>query len=128
METDKMKSVYIAGPMSGIPEWNYPAFFAAAAKLRADGWHVYSPAENDIEEDMVDDEAKTTGDTAQAIANGVFDYRKAYMWDIDKVVNSDGIYLLPGWEQSPGARGEHAVAVFCKKHNPDYRIMYEDAA
>lgn len=119
------KSVYIAGPMSGIPEWNYPAFHAAAKKLRDEGYTVYSPAENDIEEGMVDEAAQKDGNTALAIENGVFDYRKAYKWDLDKVLEGDAIYMLPGWEMSPGARGEHAVAVFCKKHNPEYQIMYE---
>jgi hypothetical protein len=33
--------------------------------------------------------------------------------------------MLPGWEQSPGARGEHAVAVAMKKHYPEYQIIYE---
>ena len=29
--------VYISGPMTGLPEFNYPAFFAKAAELRAEG-------------------------------------------------------------------------------------------
>lgn len=118
------KQIYIAGPMSGIPDWNYPAFAKAAKKLRSEGWIVHSPAENDEEEGMVDEDAKKTGDTELAVANGVFDYRKAYMWDMQMVIEGDGIYMLPGWENSPGARGEHAVAVFCRKNNPDYQIIY----
>lgn len=38
--------IYICGPMTGLPEYNYPAFHAAAAELRAQGWHVVNPAEN----------------------------------------------------------------------------------
>lgn len=41
-----MKRIYIAGPMSGLPEFNYPAFNRAAAVLRAQGHHVENPAEN----------------------------------------------------------------------------------
>jgi hypothetical protein len=119
-----VKSVYIAGPMSGIPDWNYPAFHSAADKLRAKGWKVYSPAEKD-QETFSDPEAQKDGDTALAVANGTFDYKEAYMWDMEKVIQGDAIYMLPGWENSPGARGEHAVACFCKKHNPEYQIMYE---
>lgn len=119
------KSIYIAGPMSGYKDWNYPAFARAAKELRAQGWTVFSPAENDKEEGMVDKEAKKTGDTALAIEHGIFDYKKAYMWDLEKVVTGDAIYMLKGWEQSPGARGEHAAAVFCSKHNPSYEIIYQ---
>ena len=34
-----MPKIYIAGPMTGRHEHNYPAFHAAAAKLRGDGVH-----------------------------------------------------------------------------------------
>lgn len=40
------KTIYISGPMSGLPELNYPTFNAAAAELRAMGYHVENPAEN----------------------------------------------------------------------------------
>ncbi len=40
------KTIYISGPMSGLPECNYPAFNAAAAHLRALGYSVENPAEN----------------------------------------------------------------------------------
>lgn len=38
--------IYLCGPMTGLPEYNYPAFHAAAAELRAQGWRVVNPAEN----------------------------------------------------------------------------------
>jgi len=37
-------TIYIAGPMSGLPEFNYPAFFAAAEQLTAAGYDVLNPA------------------------------------------------------------------------------------
>ena len=47
MGGDCMTRIYIAGPMSGLPDLNYPAFHAMAERLRAKGLHVESPAEND---------------------------------------------------------------------------------
>jgi hypothetical protein len=32
-----MKRIYIAGPMTGLPEFNYPAFNAEAQRLRGLG-------------------------------------------------------------------------------------------
>lgn len=119
------KSIYIAGPMSGYPEWNYPAFFAAEDRLKADGWIVHNPAAKDKENGFEDPEACVDGNTALAIQKGTFDFRTAYTWDLTKVVEGNGIYMLKGWEQSPGARGEHAAAVAMKKHYPDYQIIYE---
>ena len=40
--------LYLAGPMSGLPEYNHPAFHAAAAQLRDAGYTVISPAENGL--------------------------------------------------------------------------------
>ena len=41
-----MPRIYLAGPMTGLPEFNYPAFHAEAARLRQLGYHVENPAEN----------------------------------------------------------------------------------
>jgi hypothetical protein len=117
-----MSKVYIAGPMSGLPEFNFPAFFAAQAELEAQGWTVFNPANKEQEKEL-DAEAFKVGDAPKAIAAG-FDFRECYLWDVTRVIESDAIYMLPGWEQSPGARGEHAVAVAMKKHYPDYQIIY----
>jgi hypothetical protein len=119
------KSIYIAGPMSGIADWNYPAFARIAKDLREKGWVVKSPAEKDEEMGYDDQEAKKDGNTALAVAKGTFDYKTAYKWDIEQVVEGDAIFMLKGWENSPGARGEHAAAVFCQKQNPSYEIIYE---
>lgn len=116
------KKCYVAGPMSGIPEFNFPAFFKAEEILKELGYEVFNPAAKD-QEKTIDAESYATGDNVLLIEKG-FDFREAYLWDVSKVIESDTICMLKGWEASPGARGEHAVAVAMQKHYPAYEILY----
>lgn len=118
-----MSKIYIAGPMSGYPEFNFPAFYAAEDKLRREGWGVVFNPANKEQEKEIDKEAFAVGDAKKANAAG-FDFRECYLWDVSKVIEADAIYMLPGWEYSPGACGEHAVAVAMKRHYPEYQIIY----
>lgn len=88
--------LYLAGPMRGIPEWNFPAFRAAAAALRARGYEVVSPAEMD--------------DAIGGPEVAVQDMRNTLSRDLVEVFKCDGIALLPGWESSPGALLERHAA------------------
>lgn len=119
-----MKKVYIAGPMSGIPEFNFPAFYEAEEYLRSLGYDVFNPATKDAEKEL-DPEAFETGDHVLVNERG-FDFREAYTWDVTKVIEADGIFMLAGWQHSPGAVGEHAVAVAMKRHYPEYVIQYDE--
>ena len=83
--------IYIAGPMTGLPEFNYPAFHAAAAAWRAAGWEVSNPAEN------------FGGHMGMPYADYI---RK----DLADLMTCEAIAFLPGWEASKGARLEHHVA------------------
>jgi len=84
------KSVFICGPMSGLPHSNYPAFHAAAAELRAAGCVVANPAENP---------APLCGTWA------------AYMrLSIPQMLACDSVLMLPGWEKSEGATLERQIA------------------
>lgn len=121
-----MRKIYIAGPMTGYPEFNFPAFHAAEERLKADGWWVFNPAKKDEEYDL-HAEAVRTGDAKLAAENG-FDFRSAYLWDVTRIIEGDAIYMLDGWQFSPGAVGEHAVAVAMKRHFPDFQIIYEEKA
>ncbi|CAL8476426.1 DUF4406 domain-containing protein [Caballeronia sp. S22] len=85
-----MKRVYLAGPMSGYPDLNFPAFHAEAARLRAMGFEIVNPAEIDVGPNPT--------------------WLKAMRADIKLLVDCDGIALLPGWEQSDGANVEHTLA------------------
>ena len=82
--------VYLAGPMTGYAEFNFPAFHAAAAALRADGVEVVNPAEHGIV------------DGAQWE-----DYLRA---DIAQIAACESIALLPGWSKSRGATLEVHIA------------------
>lgn len=117
------RKIYIAGPMSGYPEFNFPAFHKEANRFRRAGWLVFNPAEKESEKGL-SDEARETGDSLKAIEKG-FDFREVFTWDLEKVVAADAIYMLRGWQYSPGATAEHAVAVAMKKHYPEYQIFYE---
>lgn len=102
--------IYLAGPMTGYPKFNYPAFEYAAAKLREQGHTVFSPAERDIERDGVNwSELVPDGDSAKAAALG-FDRRRALTDDFTWICeHADVVALLPGWSKGRGARAEHAV-------------------
>ena len=77
--------------MSGISEFNYPAFNREAARLRALGYQVENPAENP---------APPCGTWDGWMALG-----KA------QLVQCDTIVLLPGWTASPGAKIEVRDAI-----------------
>lgn len=82
--------IYIAGPMTGLPELNFPAFAAEAARLRALGYDVVNPAE------INPDHSKT--------------WHECMRSDIAQLVTCECICLLPGWEHSKGATLELHIA------------------
>jgi len=98
--------------MRGIPEFNFPAFHAAAASLRIEGHTVFSPAEKDIERHGTDISAgNATGSEKEAEEKHGFNLRVALGQDLDWICeHAEGIALLPGWENSKGARAEKATA------------------
>lgn len=118
------KSIYIAGPMSGYPEFNFPAFFEAQKNFEDHGWTVFNPAAKDAETEVQQDASFATGDAKALMASG-WDFKSVFMWDVDKVINCDAIFMLKGWEMSPGACAEHAVAVVMRKNYPEKEIMYQ---
>lgn len=83
-----MQRIFLSGPMTGIENFNYPAFNDAAAKLRARGLSVENPAENP--------EQATWADYMRLA--------------LVQLLTCDMVAQLPGWENSRGARMEHCVA------------------
>lgn len=79
--------LYIAGPMTGLPEFNFPAFHAAADALKKVGYEVENPAENGSE-------------------GTDKDYRWYLRAGLDQLLRCDGVAVLEGWWESGGARWE----------------------
>ncbi len=94
--------VYIAGPMTGLPQHNFPAFDEAARRWRQKGWHVLNPAEMD----RMDNVHEFTTELLQGFL------RKAMSRDLECISQADAIALLPGWSKSSGARVEIALAKY----------------
>ena len=96
--------VYIAGPMSGQEDWNFPAFFEAERQITALGHEPINPAHND-------------GETVEkALASAGHPDRPNNSWsyymrrDLPYVLSADAICVLPGWRSSKGASLEVHVA------------------
>jgi hypothetical protein len=103
--------IYLAGPMRGYPNFNFPAFDYAAERLRQEGHLVFSPADHDRSVDpRIED--NPTGDEDLAAKVTGFSIRDALAADTSWICNeADAIALLPGWEKSSGATAERALAV-----------------
>ena len=93
--------VYLAGPMTGLPEFNFPAFDSAAESLEAMGHVVFNPAQMDRDLGF---------DPSQPSVSKEF-LRDAMRRDLSAICGADAIAMLPGWEKSGGARIEWMLAV-----------------
>ena len=103
--------LYLAGPMRGYANFNFPAFDYAAAKLREKGHEVFSPAERDRSIHGTKLEDNATGDEKEAEKTVGFSLRKALAADTQYIaLEADAIALLPGWENSSGVGAELALA------------------
>ncbi len=103
-----MTKLYLAGPMTGIPQHNFPAFDAAAKRLRSEGYEVISPT--DLDRGMGYDAMKTSDDPSPETLKKMFMADlTAVMYEVDKVA------LLPGWRKSKGACIEAALACMIGK-------------
>lgn len=90
----RRRTIYLAGPMKGLPDRNYPAFNSVAATLRDHGHEVYNPAEYPFD-----------GPREQFPIREAFAAYTAFICG-----RACSIVLLPGWRNSVGATAEHALA------------------
>lgn len=81
--------LYVAGPMAGLPELNYPAFRDAAAKLTAAGFDVIDPS---------------------CLNQAGTDWAACMRIDIPQMLACDAVAVLPNWWRSRGARLEVHIA------------------
>ena len=81
---------YLAGPMTGYPDLNFPLFHAEARRLRAAGHEVINPAEINVDPDK--------------------GWEECMRADIAELVTCQAIAMLPGWQNSRGANLEHHIA------------------
>ena len=93
--------IYISGPMTGYPDLNFPAFDYAATVLRKAGFDAVNPVDVNPDPNA--------------------DWFDCILVDMRLVKDCDAIYLLKGWEQSPGAQIEYWTAKKYKKE-----ILYQD--
>lgn len=82
---DRITKLYIAGPMSGYPEANYPAFNEAERLLQHAGYTVVNPANVHLER---------------------CHYVDLIREDLRVMLDCSGIAVLDRWWESVGARNE----------------------
>lgn len=82
-------TIYISGPMTGIKDFNRNAFFEAEEMLAQNGYRVLNPAK----------------------IGTLPDYEMYAPINRAMLDGADGIYQLPGWESSVGARMEYDYAM-----------------
>lgn len=102
--------LYIAGPMTGYPQFNIPSFDQAARRLRADGYEVVSPAELDNPETRRLALLSPDGAPGSGSANGET-WGDFLARDVKLITDGgiNAIAVLPGWGLSRGARLETFV-------------------
>lgn len=100
-----VKVLYVAGPMTGYPEFNYPHFMDVEDKLLAQGFTVLNPA-------RADEYHKSLMPNCEDCIVGRKHTWEWYMRQtIAMMLRADGVALLRGWQQSRGAKVEHGLAV-----------------
>lgn len=97
------RKLYIAGPMTGYADFNFPMFNAVAKSLREAGYEVVNPAELGF----------LSGDTTSQGSNNTSTFKRYMSRDLPALLSCDGVATLPGYRSSHGAKLEVAVARAC---------------
>jgi len=117
------KTIYLAGPMKGLPYFNFPTFHKIADKLRQKGYIVFNPAETASR--VFGPGLSTnnpTGDEGKAKVEYGFDRRRALASSLYYIcAYADAVYVLPGWRKSSGCLLEMMIA-----HSLDLEVTVLD--
>lgn len=104
--------VYIAGPMSGRINYNYPAFFDAEIKIANLGHEAINPARLDSS-NTIQNVSKALEESIASIQDND---KNGHTWeyyirrDLPQLMKADAICVLPGWQDSRGASIEVDIA------------------
>lgn len=86
---------YISSKMTGLPQENFPAFFAFEKKMQNKGFDIVNPARiSQTIQEIIPEATKR-------------DYLSA---DLLELMECDGIIMFGDWRNSDGALMEHIVA------------------
>jgi hypothetical protein len=110
------KTCYLAGPMRGYENFNFPAFMENERLLRAAGWEVWNPARFDLEQDGFNPYVPATLATEESANKPLEHYvrRDVGLLASLRPKSEDAIVLMPGWTESTGATAEAQVSTWLK--------------
>lgn len=129
-----MIKLYVAGPMTGLPDLNYPKFLEAEEKLHKAGFSTVSPHRIDQLIPIPCGHAVYRGEIRYADpVEGCEDCAsRTWKWYMRQalrmLLDCDGVALLPGYQRSRGAQGEVRTASLLQMpyHYVDIWINHRD--
>lgn len=118
---------YLAGPMTGIPQSNFPRFDYVAEVLREKGYNIISPAELDDPVTRAAALASPDGVLDRIEDKGYEDFLARDLVIVSLPTCVGGIFI-EGWQNSRGARGESWVLQFLNKQLWEFQETGETAS
>lgn len=101
LKEERANTAYVAGPMTGIENYNFNNFNRVASELRAQGLTVLNPADAGVVEDAT--------------------WEDYMAYCLTQIGQCGVMYMLKGWEMSRGACLEQLIAM-----RLGMKIIYED--
>jgi len=83
IDKSNIKTIYLSGPISFVPNNNHEKFSNATKKLTSKGYIVINPLE------LIENESST--------------WEECMKVDLTEMLKCDAVFVLDGWEKSRGA-------------------------